>query len=136
MVSMNGIRQVLTAAIIFSAIKFLINGNWVKYMVVILLSSTIHESALILIPIYFFVRYKAWSKATFILLFFSILIVLGFNEFSSVLFSSIENSQYGHYQNFSEGGASSIRVAVYGVPLIIAFLEKYFLIVISSLTCH
>ena len=32
LVSMNGIRQVLAAAIIFTATKYLIEGNWIKYL--------------------------------------------------------------------------------------------------------
>lgn len=124
LVSMNGIRQVMTAAIIFTTTRFLINGNWFKYFVVVLLASTIHESALVLIPIYFIVRYKAWSKATFILLVLSILIVLGYDKFSEVLFKSIEDTQYGHYQSFQEGGANMFRVIVYGVPLFIAYMGR------------
>ena len=37
LVSMNGIRQVLAAAIIFTATKYLINGNWVKYFLIVFL---------------------------------------------------------------------------------------------------
>src|SRR5699024_3861722 len=61
LVSMNGIRQVLAAAISFAAIRFLIKGNFLRYLLVILLASTFHQSALLLLPIYFLVRYKAWS---------------------------------------------------------------------------
>ncbi|WP_318505215.1 EpsG family protein [Bacillus sp. T3] len=124
LVTMNGIRQCLAAAIIFTGTKFLINGNWFLYTLIVLLASTFHQSALVLIPIYFLVRFKAWSKTTIVLLLFSVLIVIGFDKFSSVLFSSIENTQYGHYANFSEGGASSIRVLVTAVPLLIAFLGR------------
>lgn len=123
-VSMNGIRQVMTAAIIFTATKYLIQGNWFKYILVVSFASTLHESALILIPIYFIVRYKAWSKATFILLSLAILIVIGFDQFSSILFSTIKDTQYGHYQGFQEGGANVIRVVVYAVPLIIAYFGR------------
>jgi transmembrane protein EpsG len=124
LVSMNGLRQVMTAAIIFTATNFLIKGNWFRYILVVLFASTFHESALILIPIYFIVRYKAWSKATFVLLLFAILIVIGFDKFSSILFSTIQDTQYGHYQNFQEGGASSIRVVVHAAPLIIAYFGR------------
>lgn len=124
LVSMNGIRQVLAAAIIFGATKFLINGNWIAYILIVLIASTFHQSALVLVPIYFIVRYKAWSKATIILLLLSILIVIGFDQFSLILFSAIEETQYGHYSSFNEGGANIIRVAVNAVPLIIAFLGK------------
>jgi transmembrane protein EpsG len=124
LVTMNGIRQCLAAAIIFSATKFLIEGNGIRYILVVVFASFFHQSALILIPIYFLVRYRAWSKATLVLLLFSAIIVLGFNQFSSVLFSVIEDSQYGVYSNFDEGGANIIRVIVFAVPLVIAFLGR------------
>jgi len=124
LVSMNGIRQVLAAAIIFAATKYLIEGNWIKYFFIVLLASTFHQSALILIPIYFFVRFKAWSKATLVLLAFSLLIVVGYHQFSSLLFAAIEDSQYGHYSNFDEGGANILRVVVDATPLFIAYLGR------------
>lgn len=124
LVSMNGMRQCLAAAIVFTGTKYIINGNWIKYILIVLFASTFHESALVLIPIYFMVRFKAWSKATFILLFFSVVIVIGFDKFSEILFSAIKDTQYGHYQNFNEGGASSIRVAVNVVPLAIAYFGR------------
>lgn len=124
LVSMNGIRQMLAAAIIFTATKYLINGNWKMYMLIILIASTFHQSALTLIPIYFLVRYKAWSKATIILVITSIIIVLGFDQFTKILFSAIEDTQYSHYQDFAEGGANIIRVVVNAVPILIAYLGR------------
>ncbi len=124
LVSMNGIRQVLAAAIIFTATKFLINGNWVAYFFIVGIASTFHQSALILLPIFFLVRYKAWSRATIILLFFSAVIVIGYNQFSTILFSAIENTQYGHYSNFNEGGANIVRVVVYAAPIFLAYLGR------------
>ncbi|MCJ8009120.1 EpsG family protein [Lederbergia wuyishanensis] len=124
LVSMNGIRQVMTATILFTATKFLIEGNWIKYILIVLFASLFHESALILIPIYFIVRYRAWSKTTMILLSSSIIIVIGYEYFSSFLFAAIEKTQYGHYSDFDEGGANIVRVAVHGVPLFIAYLGR------------
>ncbi|MBT2736750.1 EpsG family protein [Bacillus sp. ISL-7] len=124
LVTMNGIRQCLATAIIFTGTKYLIEGNWFKYIVIVIFASLFHQSALILIPIYFLVRYKAWSKATLILLLFSVLIVLGFNQFSSVLFSAIKDSQYGVYSSFNEGGANILRVIIFAIPLVIAFFGR------------
>lgn len=122
--SMNGIRQYLAAAIAFTATKYLLKGNFYKYTIIILLASTIHKTALVLLPIYFIVRREAWTKVTYILLTLAIFIVLGFNEFSSVLFAAVEDTKYGHYSNFSEGGSSIQRVIVSAVPVIIAYLGK------------
>lgn len=122
--SMNGIRQYLAAAIAFMATKYILNGNFGKYALIILLASTIHKSALVLLPIYFIVRREAWTKVTFSILALSILIVLGFNVFSEMLFSALGNTQYGHYSDFDEGGASTIRVIVNAAPVIVAFLGR------------
>lgn len=124
LVSMNGLRQVLTAAIVFTATKYIITGNFFAYALIVLFASTFHESALILLPIYFLVRYKAWSRATLMLLLIAVVIVIGFDQFSSILFSSLEDTQYGHYKDFKEGGANVIRVAVFGTPLVIAFFGR------------
>lgn len=125
LVSMNGIRQYLAAAIVFAGTKYLINGDWKKYMLVVLLASTFHQTALILIPIYFIVRQPAWSKMTIALLLFSILIVVSFDEFMNLLFTAIGDTQYGGYRMFDEGGANIIRVLVTAVPIIIAFLGRH-----------
>lgn len=124
LVSMNGIRQVLAASIAFIAIKYLINGNMIRYFLVVVLASLFHQSALILLPFYFLVRAKAWSKATLGLIIISVVIVIGYDQFSSLLFAAIEDTQYGHYKDFSEGGANIIRVVVSSIPIIFAYLGR------------
>lgn len=124
LVSMNGIRQVLAASIAFLAIKYLINGSMIRYFFIVVLASLFHQSALILLPFYFLVRARAWSKATLGLIVISVIIVISYDQFSNLLFAAIEDTQYGHYKNFSEGGANSIRVAVTAVPLILAYLGR------------
>ncbi|MFN7250051.1 MAG: EpsG family protein [Anaerobacillus sp.] len=124
LVSMNGIRQYLAAAIIFAGTKFLIAGDWKKYMLLVLFASTIHQTALLLIPIYFIVRWPAWSKSTYLLLGGSIFIVLSFNTFMDLLFKAIEETQYGGYKDFQEGGANILRVVVGAVPVVIAYFGR------------
>ncbi|GGE30466.1 transmembrane protein EpsG [Pullulanibacillus camelliae] len=123
-VSMNGIRQALAAAILFAATAFLLHGYWKRYIVVVLLAATIHQSALIFIPIYFIVRRKAWTKVTFLLLLCAVVIAFSFNTFSTLLFDALSDTKYEHYSQFSEGGASLVRVAVSAVPLIIAYFGR------------
>ncbi|UXH42767.1 EpsG family protein [Rossellomorea vietnamensis] len=122
--SMNGMRQFLAAAIIFIATKYIFDGNWLKYISLVILASTFHQSALVLIPIYFLVRRKAWTKTTLVLLLISVLIVVGYNQFSELLFKAIDNTQYGGYDNFTEGGANILRVIVHSIPVIIAYIGR------------
>ena len=124
LVSMNGIRQSLAAAIIFAATKYLFERNTKAFILVVLLASTFHQSALVLIPIYFMAGFKAWTKSTALLLLCSVVIVIGFDQFSSILFSAIEDSQYGVYASNNEGGANIIRVIVYAAPLVLAFFGR------------
>ncbi|WP_100012075.1 EpsG family protein [Lentibacillus sediminis] len=124
LISMNGIRQMLAAAIAFTAIRFLLHGNFFKYAAVVAFASLFHQSALILLPVYFLVRFKAWSKATFGLIIMVVLIVIGYETFSSILFTAIEDTQYANYDDFAEGGANILRVAVELAPLFVAYLGR------------
>lgn len=124
LVSMNGLRQFLAASIIFAATKYIFEGNWTRFILVVLFASAFHQSALILIPIYFIVRREAWTKVTFTLLLFAVLIVLGYNQFTEVLFSALEDTQYGHYAGFEGEGANVVRIAVNAAPLILAFIGR------------
>ncbi|MCS7461028.1 EpsG family protein [Paenibacillus doosanensis] len=123
-VSMNGIRQFMAGAIVFAATKYIYEGNWKKYICVVLFASTIHQSAFILIPIYFIVRRKAWTGASFALLFSAVFLAMGYGQFSNLLFSAIQDTQYSNYKDFQEGGANVIRLAVQAVPVVFAFLGR------------
>lgn len=125
LVSMNGMRQYLAAAIIFAATKYIFDGSWKKYSLIIFLASFIHGSALILIPMYFIVRRKAWTFTTLMILMFAVLLAMGYSQISDILFAAIEDTQYSEYKNFSEGGANIIRVIVYAVPIILAFMGRH-----------
>ncbi|UTW10631.1 EpsG family protein [Marinobacterium rhizophilum] len=50
---MNGIRQMLVATIFVYSIQFIVQKNFLKYTATIFLASLIHQSALILLPLYF-----------------------------------------------------------------------------------
>ncbi|TVY05648.1 EpsG family protein [Paenibacillus cremeus] len=122
--SMNGIRQFLAAAILFMATKYIFDGSWKKYIAVVLFASTIHQSALILIPIYFIVRRKAWTTQTYILLAFAVIFVIGFNTLSQALFSVIQDTKYSEYQALETHGANFLRAIVCAVPVVLAYFGR------------
>ncbi|TLS49401.1 EpsG family protein [Paenibacillus antri] len=124
-VSMNGIRQYLAAAIIFAGLKYVLNGDWKKYFCIVLFASTFHKTALILLPIYFLVRREAWTKMTLMLLGVAVMLALGFNLVSNILFAALGDTKYSVYSEFNEGGANVIRLAVNMVPIVIAYLGRH-----------
>ena len=61
-VTMNGIRQCLAASILFICTPLITNGKFKTYALCVILISTIHQSALMFIPIYFVVREELGQK--------------------------------------------------------------------------
>jgi transmembrane protein EpsG len=123
-VSMNGIRQYLAASILFLGTIFIVKGEWKKYFGIVFLASSFHQTALILLPIYFIVRRKAWTNSTMIVLVIGIVFTAFFGQLSTLLFTMMEDTQYGIYSEFEEGGANIIRVIISGLPLILAYFKQ------------
>lgn len=124
LVTMNGMRQCMAAACIFVITRLLINGKFKAYFICIVLISTLHASALAMIPLYFVVRQEAWSKNVFKLIVLSLIALLFYDEFQVILFKALENTQYGEYSSFNEGGSSIMRTIVNSVPIALAYLKR------------
>jgi transmembrane protein EpsG len=124
LVTMNGLRQSLVAAILFSCSNFIINGKLKSYVIVVIIMSTIHSSALVLIPVYFLVRSEAWSAKVYIFILIFIVSLFIYDPLMSLVFGVLGDTRFGDYKNFKEGGANFIRVAVYAVPVILAYIKR------------
>lgn len=124
-VTMNGMRQCVAAAILFIFTRLIIKGKFKEYLIIVMIISTIHASALIMIPVYFIVRQEAWSKTVIIMIILACIGVVFYNILSPLLFKALENTQYGDYSEFNEGGSSFIRTIVNMVPVILAYLKRH-----------
>ncbi len=63
--NMNFLRQSMAAVVLFWGYKYLKNGNTIKYLLIILLATTFHFSALIALPVYIISRLplnKIWCS--------------------------------------------------------------------------
>lgn len=119
-VTMNGIRQSLAASILFIGTIFIVKKKFIPYLITCLLMISIHNSAFVMIPVYFIVKEKAWSKRTNILYG---LMLLGL-FFYDPLMNILQGSKYGAYSDFNEGGANPIRISVFLVPIVLAYLRR------------
>lgn len=124
MVTMNGIRQCLAAALLFSCTQLLINGRFKTYCICVMLISTFHQSALMLIPMYFIVRKEAWSEQMIVFIGLAVIGVLAYDIISPIIFKALEGTSYGDYSEFNEGGSSAMRTIVNSVPVILAYLKR------------
>ena len=128
--TMNGVRQYLVSAILFFFLPKLIEEkNFIKYLVLVLLVSTIHGSALLFIPIWFIANKKAWSGSTLILTIVALFCYVFFNTGVGAALSEIlEGTSYGDdYADMLLAGDTSvniIRIFVAAVPILLSLLNR------------
>ncbi|WP_337814350.1 EpsG family protein [Intestinibacter sp.] len=123
----NGMRQFLVASIIFACTGLVLRRKFIPYAIIVCLLSTIHTSALILIPMYFIVTGEPWNKRTMLFVGAIVLAVLFTSKFTGMLEDVVENTDYAtSMEEFKEtdDGTSIMRIAVESVPVIIAFVYR------------
>lgn len=125
---MNGLRQFTAAAIIFAATPLLVKKKYVPLIIVILLASTIHNTALIMLPVIFIVQGQAWNRKTVIFIIAAIIAMYVFGNNTSLFDSAIEGVglNYSITEAHASGdtGTSFFRVLVNMVPMIIALIFR------------
>ena len=123
----NGIRQFLVASIMFSCTGLLLRKKIIPYMIIVLIMSTIHQSALIFIPIYFIVNGEPWSKRTMMFIGIIILAMIFADKFTGMLDTAVEHSDYAssmeEFKN-TDDGTNPIRILVESIPIILAFVYR------------
>ncbi len=128
---MNGLRQYVAVCIILLAVPFVLKKKYIPTVMFILLASTFHTSALIMIPIIFVVQGKAWNKKTLLFILGAVVFTYLISQYTGLLDSMVEESQYeGAFEaarEFGDDGVNPIRVLVYAVPAVMSFIGRKFI---------
>lgn len=126
-VTMNGLRQCIVASIFLWATKYIIKGELIKYLIVVFFMSFLHQSALIMIPVYFIARCKPWSKVIYGLIGVSLIGVILFDKLVPIVFAFLQNSNYSHYESYisvAGGGSNVIKIFIASVPVILSYIKR------------
>lgn len=127
----NGIRQFIAVTVIFAALPLLLEKRYMSLITVILLASTIHGSALLMIPIVFVVQGQAWNAKTLLMLAATVVIVLFVDRFTPILNDLLQDTQYNDMVTneiwTQDDGTSIIRVLVYSVPALLSLLGLHWI---------
>ena len=91
--SMNLIRQTIAALIIAFAVPMIKKKRIIPYMLLVLLASTVHKSALIMIPFYFILQ----IKLTKVVLALYTAVTLGIFLTSNIILKLVTKLWYGNY---------------------------------------
>lgn len=120
----NGMRQFIPASIIFASTGLILKKKYIPAIILILVLSTIHASALIMIPVIFIVQGKAWNKKTVAFLVAVLIAITFVDQFTDLLTNIMESTQYSSEvdQFLNTEGTNMLRVVVYSIPAIIALI--------------
>ena len=124
----NGIRQFLAVAITFLGLKLIDEDEPIKYIIVVLIASRIHTSALMMVPVYFLIRSEPWKAKTVATILLAVFAVIFSNGFLGVLGSIAGGTDYGNILTnsyfLSDDGSNPIRTVLYAIPMVLAFIVR------------
>ena len=121
--NMNGVRQLLAASILTFAFPFAVEKKTFRYLLVILLASTIHKSAILMIPLYFAFSGKRWNTILRGLVGFCAFSVVAPGLINSLIGRFFEES-YANYIN-DYIGANIMNAVIAAVPFALSLIYHF-----------
>ncbi len=126
--TMNGIRQYIATGIILLGTHYLFSEkktDFIKFLLLVVIASLFHSSAVIMIPIYFLCRRRAWSAPAMISVIVGVAGLLFITMFLPSFLTILEDTSYsgyadGWFTDGQEGGASLLRVLFNCMPTVLA----------------
>ncbi|MFC5711447.1 EpsG family protein [Thalassorhabdus alkalitolerans] len=120
--SFNTIRQVITMTIVLYSIRFIQERKLFKFLFIIFIASSFHNSAWIFLPIYFLYPFIKKQKKVFarVLVYGSIvLIIIGLDTILAPVLSNVESLDY-YLRYLDEGDmGTSLGFVIRSLPFII-----------------
>lgn len=129
--SFNGIRQFTAVVIAYAATPFILKKKYIPSILLVLLASTMHQSALLMLPVIFIIQGKAWNKKTVLCILASLVALLFVDQFTNIMDSMLAETQYQNvvsdYQSWNDDGTNPLRVLVYSIPMILSLVGLKFI---------
>lgn len=127
----NGTRQFLAVTIVYAGTNLFLKKKYIWFILLIILASRFHGSALLMIPVIFIIEGKALNKKTIICVILSIIALVYISKFTSILDTMLSDTQYTNvvsdWQSWNDDGMNPIRAIVYSVPTLFALLGYRFI---------
>lgn len=119
----NGLRQGIAMAIVALATPYLINKQFLKYALVILLASFFHKTALIMLLFYFIIHLKFKLEFKALAVFLGSYLISG----SIIQYLAVSNEKYSSYAEVSENAGGYLTLFFYfSISLLLyIFYKKY-----------
>lgn len=122
----NGIRQFMAVTICLIATPFMLKKKYLYAIIAILIASTMHQSALIMIPLIFIAQGKPWNRKTIFFMIAALIAITFVGEFTSWLDTAMQDTQYANmvtdWTEWNDDGTNPLRVLVYSIPMILSII--------------
>lgn len=119
-------RQWFAVVMIFAASRFIAERKFFRFAAVCLIVGQFHSSALMIIPLYFVVKDRAWSTKQTVLLLSFVVALFFLNPIMGGLEDALEGTTYDYAVSAmaSGSGSSFIRALITVVPVLLAFIYR------------
>lgn len=123
---LNGIRQFVAVSVLFGCTSLILERKWMKYTLMVLLMSTIHFTAIIMIPIYWCVTSKPWHRNMLLAIAGVILVAVFTAHFTAGLEEVLAHTAYANAtdQFAEDDGVHPLRVLLYFIPVLLSFIFR------------
>ncbi len=123
---MNGIRQFVAVAVLFGCTTWIVERKWLKYTLMVLLMSTVHFTAIIMIPIYWCVTCKPWRRNMLLAIVGVMLVAVFTAQFTEGLETVLSHTSYANAtEQFEEDdGVHPLRVFLFFIPVMLSFIFR------------
>lgn len=124
---MNGLRQFLAVCIILFFFDYIVDRKFWKFLIVLLVAFSVHESAIVWLPVYFIVAFEPWSFKIWACVAATLVLVFVLDQYTAFFDdTALEDMEYMstmlNYGNGQDDGVNPIRVVIAAVPAVLAFL--------------
>lgn len=125
---MNGMRQFIVVSILFANIRLIEERKFIKYVILTLLLSTIHVTAIIMIPAYFIAIARPWGKQFWLGVIIILVMGMSIDTIANTFSYVLEDSAYEGYLTAAatSAGSNIFRTLVAAAPPLLAFVCQRF----------
>lgn len=115
----NGMRQLLAVSLVLFFTDWIFKRKTIPFIIVIVIAYFIHSASLLWLPVYFLINFKPWS-----IKFNVSVLLLGVALIFYSRSSYLSGTEYSYLTEDVNAGINPLRVAVYFIPAIFAFVKR------------
>lgn len=119
----NGIRQYLATAIMFAGHRFIIDKKPIKWLLVVLLASTFHVTAILMFFVYFVANLNCNWKLVIMYLFIAIILLFAYEPLFNLV-GALKQDEINTSDSYMTTAVNLLRVLVQCVPVMFLFFIK------------